>query len=364
MRVQVLPSSGSCFPAQLALINELSLIGSLPDIILATSGGNASAYLTIAADWSLSNIERIVKTIHPNIFANEWSDIIPTISMAFFKCTMYNKGVGVKDLYKAQFTKESITRVEIWTGTMNRDANKAQFFCNRSCPKSIIKPTGRMSDGCLPLIYLDGNIDDIAIISHASASIPTVVPEIQFKGINYSDGGVFYSSPLSGLRYSLLDLALQNSSFHIDYISSFDMSANGSSEVYSNILDNFNKVRHEIVKSLSIQDRDVGIQMLETLIGCVGGECKIEKLDIQGNLKILYAIECARKTIPCSVLELYPHEEHSIDLTYVLPSPIMEIIVNVKKNYNIRFWYPKKFKKVITKCLEILKEPELEVKYT
>ena len=363
MRVQVLPSSGSSFPAQLALLNELALIGKLPDIILATSGGNASAYIASAADWSLSNIERIIKTIPPNAFANPWSNIIPTISMAFFKGTMYNKGSGVKEFFRDQYTKDSITRIEIWTGTMNRDANKAQFFCNRTCPNAIIKPTGRMSDGCLPLIYLDGNIDDISTICHASASIPTIVPEVQFRDINYADGGIFYSSPLSGLRYSLLDLALKSQNFHIDYISSFDMSAHGSNEVYTNILDNFNKVRHEIVKSLSIQDRDVGIQMLETLIGCVGGECKIEKMNVQCNLKILNAIENARCEIPYSVLELYPPEEHSIDLTFVLPTPVMDIISNVKNNYNIRFWYPNRYKKLVAKYLNEAVDPNVQIKY-
>ncbi len=365
MRVQVLPSSGSSFPAQLALVNELALLGIIPNIILATSGGNASAYLTVAADWSLSNVERIVNTIKPNIFTNEWSNIIPTISMAFFKGTMYNKGIGVKALFEEQFTTESITRVEIWTGTMNRDANKAQFFCNRKCSKSIIQPTGRMSDGCLPLIYLDGNIEDIAIVTHASASIPTIVPEVKFRDINYADGGVFYSSPLSGLRYSLLDLALQNSDgFHIDYISSFDMSSNGSNDTYNNILDNFNKVRHEIVKSLSIQDRDVGIQMLETLIGCVGGECKIEKIELQCNLSVLASIECARKNLKCSLLELYPPDEHSIDLTCVLPSEIMDVVSAVKKNYKLRFWYHSKHKKHVNKCIQNKIEPLIKPEYT
>jgi hypothetical protein len=285
--------------------------------------------------------------------------------MAFFKGTLYNKGSGVQDLFKSHFTKESITRIEIWTGTMNRDTNKAQFFCNRSCSKSIIKPTGRMSDGCMSLIYLDGNINDIAVISHASASIPAIVPEVRFRDINYADGGTFYSSPLSGLRYSLLDLAMQsNDGFHVDYISSFDMSANGSSELYSNILDNFNKLRHEVVKSLAIQDRDAGIQMLETLVGCVGGECKIEKLELPCDLKTLSAIECARKTLKCSILELYPSEEHSIDLTCILPSEIMEIIRDVKNNYRLRLWYHKKYNSSVKRCLADATEPQIRQEYT
>ena len=86
MNILVLPVSGGGFVSQLAIIQHLCTIDYKPDITLASSGGNVSAYISMAASWKWAAIERISRDLSQDLFVKPWNDImILSIITGYFK---------------------------------------------------------------------------------------------------------------------------------------------------------------------------------------------------------------------------------------------------------------------------------------
>jgi len=225
--VYCLPISGGGFVAQLGLLCEIYeakkiangniVFGSktyCPDLVFAASGGNVASYIALAGNWSTDGIIRCSQQIDPHSFTRKWVpnelSIIPNIVVGIFKSSLYNKGYGAGYLFKKLFTEKSISQTEIWTGTYNSDKKAAQFFCNKSQEESLVNESffneeQSMYDS-LSLKFMNSNIELIAEVSIASASIPLIVPGQKIGNSMYADGGCSYSSPLSVFVMKFIEL--------------------------------------------------------------------------------------------------------------------------------------------------------------
>lgn len=338
MKVTVLPVSGGAFPTQIASLLELNLANNPPELILGSSGGNVAAYLCLAADWSPYGVERLLGNVNSELFLQSWWPhglrFIPSWMLGYFYGSFYQQGKGSEELFKNIFTPSTIRQIEIWTGTINRNESKAQFFCNKSEHDSIIKncnfnPKFR---GCLPLIYLNGDIESLAKVSIASVSIPTLVPEQVINGNSYADGGTFFASPLTGLQ----DQIGRQKELHIDYLSSFDIQGDAPPRFCNNLIQNGTFTLHEIIRSICIQDRSVALDLLKfnscqhEIVYFSEGDC---------SAGVIQYISEQRTKHRRSLLELYPKDNDAIDLTNFTSVDIVNLIKKTRANYRYRFWF-------------------------
>lgn len=344
MRIFVCPVSGGAFPIQLGLISELSLVGVRPDIVMGSSGGNVASYIGLASQWKAEDIPKYAAQINSKMFVTSWwpswLSVFPSWWIGYWKGSIYADGSGSLEMFKKNFTMESITQTELWTGTLNRQTGKGQLFSNKNPETSYIKPrnpdllSSFWTRDCMPLTYLDGDVERIALVTMASASIPVLVPEKVIDGNRYVDGGTLFSSPLTALQDRVREFA-EEGSLHIDYISSFDMQTITTS-TYRSLYDNGTQTIGELVKSLCVQDRLVAIEILRTHLTNVA---TLHFAAVEGNQENLRMIEKVRSTCQYSVLELYPLENASLDLLTFKPTDIVNLINQAKSKYGLRFWW-------------------------
>lgn len=358
MRIWVLPVSGGFFVNQLGIICELLSKNILidnsvtyrscdknrnneksnkPDVILASSGGNVSAYITLAGNWEVQGIERCSRMLNSSLFISSWCpeglSFIPSWVIGYFRGSLYNSGKGVDELFNTMFTSSLITRTEIWTGTVNQFYNKASIFCNRSKENTLLKTElfNPKAVGSMPLSYLDGNIDDIAQVSVASASIPTLVKGQKIDGEIYVDGGVIFASPLTPMRDVISSSS--GSHLHIIYISSFDMENIKTDNKVGNLFQMGQNTLGEMVQSLCIQDRLTAIDIIKRRSrGIVKfiSSCEI-------NIDNIIDIE---KNSENSLLELFPTGDGiEIDITSFTGEDVVKLIKEARKSYGARLWY-------------------------
>lgn len=195
--------SGGAFPHQLGLIQLLAEEGYRPDVTLASSGGNVAAYAASAADWRSEGIERVASGLGSCFFVRPWvPPPFPGVLVGYFEGSVYDSGRGACGFLREYFTPSTITRHEIWTGTYNRATGRAAFFCNRAREQCLLDLSSLDTSllHCAPPVYLGGDIDLVAAVSHASASIPTLVPPQMIHGEPHIDGGTQWASPLKPLQ--------------------------------------------------------------------------------------------------------------------------------------------------------------------
>ena len=208
--VYCLPISGGAFVAQLGLLQEVfearkTINGGFvsgkktyaPDLVFAASGGNVASYIALASNWSTEGIYRYARQLDPKCFTQKWVpnelSVVPNIVIGLFKGSLYKKGYGAGCLFKRIFSEETVSDIEIWTGTYNNDLKHAQFFCNKKQTQSYINEAFFNEEqyfyDSLPLKFMNGNIELIAEVAIASASIPLVVPHQKIDNTMYADGG-------------------------------------------------------------------------------------------------------------------------------------------------------------------------------
>jgi len=378
----VFPVSGGAFPVQLGLLAELTANQNIiPDLALGSSGGNVAAYICHACNWKGSTMAEIVKPINSGMFVTSWWPkglrFMPSWMIGYFKGSVYSSGTGATELFQKMFTKESICSTEIWTGTLNKVTGKGQFFCNRWEADSILKPSqddtyaSLFSRDCMPLTYMNADIELISKVTIASASIPVLVPEQIINNQVYVDGGTLFASPLTALQDSILEAIDQQNKkklldplsnipttplysnvcdplsqcnhqainecnreiFHIDYFSSFDMQVNSTSAGGGTLYDNSTLAVGELIKSMCIQDRLAAIELLRT----PGYATFYAEMDgTQENLKKVQSI---RTMSPKTLLELYPSKNNSINLLNFTGQDIVNLMSETQKSYKLRFWW-------------------------
>jgi hypothetical protein len=338
MYVMTLPISGGGFVVQLAIIQHLCEAEMIPDLCLASSGGNVAAYIASGADWKWNHIERIARELSKDFFAKPWSSFSSLSGMiGYFKGDAYNKGTGISTFLKDVFTKDSITKYEIWTGMYNKTKQKARLVCNKSEKDSIIKFSSlddELTQSMNP-IYADGDIDLIGLSSVASASIPAFVPAQKILGELYLDGGLASSSPLVLIKGPLVDYCNKNNlPIHIIYINSIDLSCSGNKDG-NNVIDSCRQAANNLIKSQTVLDRLAAYDILKYQNGTINKE------EFDCNVDTLNIVKEKQKTCKSSLLEIFPSEKISIDIVRFSGDEVIEAMKEAYKKCKCRFWFVK-----------------------
>ena len=332
--VLVLPISGGGFTSQLAAIQLLLRVNIHIDIVLAASGGNVAAYVAMAADWKENGIERVSKMISSDMFVSRWlPPPLPSMVYGFIYGSLYNKGCGCDELFDEIYVKESVKKTEIWTGTFNNTQCRPCFFCNTSKSKSKLNRK-KMNLGiieCMNPVYLDGDVNLISKVAMASAAIPTIVPPVEIENELYSDGGLYFASPLAVMQDAVSDL---DSHLHIIYITGRDISECTTKETQGNLITcGWNSVA-EMIRGHLLAERLTAFEML-----------KKDKPHFVAfpatmfNLKEYVKMTHDKDKCIRSVIEMYPINSFEINITKFETIDIEKSINYSRKQMGCRLWW-------------------------
>jgi hypothetical protein len=336
MYVYVLPVSGGGFVSQLAIIQHLCEIKFLPNIILASSGGNVAAYIAAAANWKWAAIERIARELSQDLFLCPWTQISSlSLIIGYFKGNIHNKGSGIHDFVNKHFTKENIKKYEIWTGTYNKTRQKARLFCNLNDKDSILDVScidHELTQSMEPL-FADGDMSIIGDAGVASASIPSIVPSQKIFDEEYIDGGVASASPLSIMQEPILKYVNDNKeSLHILYINSVDLS-NPNIKPIHNILDTWKQTANDLIRSQTVIDRLSCYELLR----CHSN--KINKTEFVCSHAVLLKIKKIQSKVKYTMIEFYPTTHVEINLTKFNGNDVVNSIRESYQKCRCRFWW-------------------------
>lgn len=372
LEIYILPGSGGYFVNQMAMM--IAVIRATervkgpdsyrpPDIVMGTSGGNITAYSTHAGGWTEAGIRRVAGALVPDIFAVPWGNgvffrVLPSWAYGVFRGSLYNsnKQGGPEAFFQSVFSKHLCTDVEIWTGTVNqteppgggrgmyapKTMYRTQLYCNRAEKEAQLKSGSAFNDArlaSLPPVYLNGDVSALAQVSLASASIPTVVPPVEFRGDLLIDGGDAFSSPMSVLHERVRGKVGSAGGLHMVRFAGYD----SENLVFENrrraniFRTGLNSISH-LQCSLDLQDR-------ETAVALVRADNRVLKFqEGTADLKTLSdLLTTRRETCFRSLLELYPSVDNSISIVSFSPENLRQAM-NVclddhcaKLRY--RFWY-------------------------
>jgi len=336
MHILVMPVSGGGFASQLGIMQHLCEINYKPDITLASSGGNVAAYVASAAKWNWPSIERISKNLTQEMFIKKWNTISSlALIYGYFKGNIYNQGYGVKEFLKNNFNEETIIKDEIWTGTYNKNKQKAQLFCNKEKKNSLIDINYIDYDltQSLKPIYSNGNIDLIAKSCIASASIPAIVPAQKIDKEYYIDGGIAGATPLKILQEPILKkVDKDNSSLHIFYINSLDLSSPNLTDC-KNVLDIWRQATHDLVRSQNVIDRLACYEIIRCKAGFMNKE---EFICTYKNMKRIKKIQTK---VLYSFVEIFPLKNYDVDIINFNGDDVINSINLSYNNSKCRIWW-------------------------
>lgn len=386
--VYSLPVSGGEFVAQLGLLCELyealtktRIYKPFPDLVFGSSGGNIAAYVAMAADWSPDGIMRVARHIEPEMFIKSWFPtgfkFIPSVVAGLFNKSVYNEGYGGEYLYRRYFTNTSIARIEVWTGTYNKDTNKAELFCNKSQSSCMIQnsdfyQTRHMYD-TMPLQYLedtDDRIKRLSEISAASASIPYVVKSKLIGTSKYADGGILGSSPTTQLGFLLYNIVMghseQSKADHEElllsrcgtitvpkvqvlpkkrlchyYICSYDVDAPYTKSTTTGVSTDIplTELISKLIQSSILFDRMIGFNLVKALAGKELAKVQIvhfPELDYHKLNKILKWLYSHALHFSCI---LYPFTQSSITISGFTEKEILKCIATTRQYYGAKICY-------------------------
>lgn len=336
MYVLVLPVSGGGFVTQLAILQHLCEASFVPDLVLASSGGNVAAYIGAASNWKWAPIQRIAGELSQSIFLKPWNSVSAlSMIIGFFKGNIYDTGSGVKDFMYRYFTPRTITKYEIWTGTYNKNRRQARLFCNRSESQSILKMVNREHNltRSMPPIFMNGNFDLIGQVSLASASIPAVVPPQHIFDEDYIDGGIGSASPLTIMQEPILNHCHEhNLPLHVVYVNSVDLSDSKTDPTH-NILETGQQAAKDLIRSQTVIDRLAGFDLLR----CHPGTLKFDEFPC--TAKSLTYVKQIWDKVKYSMLEIYPISDHDIELTKFDGQDIVNGILAAYTDCKCRLWW-------------------------
>lgn len=347
MYLIVLPVSGGGFTVQLAIIQHLCEVKIVPNVILSSSGGNVAAYVASAADWKWSGIERIASKLSQNLFIKPWSNIsLLSLAIGYFKGNVYDKGKGIYDFLSQYFNEFNISKYEIWTGTYNKNKQKARLFCNVSSKRTAFDISCidyELTQSMEP-VFADGNIELIIQAGIASISIPSIVPPQKIFNEEYVDGGVANASPLTIMQEPILKyLRDTDDSLHIIYINSVDLSSPKIDPIH-NVIDNWKQTTHDLIRFQTVFDRLIGYEILR----CQSGN--IYKREFNCNYENLKKVKELYSYIRYSMLEIYPKDNFDVNITKFNGDDVLCCIHKAYSNCSCRLWF------VINELLYNIKE--------
>lgn len=317
----------------------------IPDIVMGGSGGNVAAYVACAGGWTEQGIQRVARMLSPEIFAAPRFPMLPTLLNAALSAIMSKKSIFKQAqrercvaFFESFLDSTTSGRVEMWTGTVNRTARRAQMFCNRSESEAILRvPSSREAlIGCLPPVYLGGDVTRIAKVSLASASIPTIVPPVEIDGEEYNDCGCAFSDPLPALQ-DRLEAVVGDGPVHITIIAGYDIERTDMATSVDSLYDEGASALHCIQASLALQSRRYAIDLVRS---GPGGDVMYEEGRCDAViLRSIHEQRCAGGEFRRSVLELYPDGQHHVDILDFTPDELDVTVETTRRNYRYRLWW-------------------------
>lgn len=339
-RIMVLPVSGGSFPAQIAMVRQLLLSGIHKyDILLGTSGGNVVGYLTIAMGFDPHRLYDSYKLFNGNMFVTPWSDIIPTSVIGYFNGSNYKASDKGLDMFIQLFRDNNIKSVEMWSSTMERKTGRAQLWCNMGKSEASIKELDlSVHSNCKTLRYIEGDNELLAKVCLASASIPSMVEPQLLQGELHQDGGTVFSSPLSPLAQTILNMNV-GKPVHMDYISCCDTEMDNVNNG-GNIIKSSEATFRQLMASHRVSDRAVATRMAYRN---VPGYKTVVSTGV-GSIQRLREIERERAdpTVVFSLLELYPTELLEVNIIHMKDEDVKNMIDACTANYRYRLWVCRK----------------------
>ena len=334
MHLLVLPVSGGAFVSQLAIIQHLTEIEYRPDIIFGSSGGNVAAYIAIAAEWKWAAIERMLGEVSSEMFAKPWYNIPPiAFLMGILKGNIYDSGAGVKDFFLRHFNESLINSIEVWTGTNNLEEQRSAIFCNRSSSQLLVENFDYELYNSCPLQYLSGNIEEIAAVAIASASIPSLVPPVVIRGQHYVDGGMSGASPLTIFHQVIATtVEKQGLDLHITYVNSCNLSKTVDN-IDGNVFQTWKQAVRDLVRGQTAIDRGVAHSLInkeKRVLRELYGKCDHETM---------LMIKERRNSSRYSLLEIFPVESYEVDITNFTGKESAEVLHEAYRNCEVHLWY-------------------------
>lgn len=340
MYILVLPVSGGGFVNQLASIQHLCESEFVPDLTLASSGGNVAAYVAVASDWKWAGIKRISRDLTQKLFVKQWSNIAPiSFVIGYFQGAVYNKGQGVSDFLNKHFSPESITKYEIWTGAYNKDLQQACLFCNKD--ESILNLDYIDHDltQSMKPVFANGDISLISQYGTASASIPAFVPEqkidanTSIDGGNYIDGGLAGASPMTIMYEPILNYITEHSEpMHLVYVNSVDLSSPNLTHC-NNVIDIWRQATYNLVRSQTVHDR----LSCYSLLRCRPGI--INKCEFKCNYENMQKVKEIQSRCMYSMLEIYPAKTYEVCIDNFNGDDVIKKMEQAYEDSRCRFWW-------------------------
>lgn len=418
--IYALPISGGYLTSQVALMCELyeakkiskkgirnGAIDTYPDIMFSSSGGCITSYLSLAGDFCTDGIMRSVYKLEPTMFVKSWlpkelAFIIPSWIIGTFNGSLYRQGYGASRLFRSSFTPDTIKRVEIWTGTYDKNNCKAQFFCNLGLGESLINPLFFRMDNfmydCMELKYLDGDLNLLAKVALASSSIPILTQKQNINGIFYSDGGSNYASPLctmeseicriilndnrETIEKKIIDIGKDNLSLCEDNISCINKKNEPSEEIIYEIDNKHNIIRipyesdnstnnvrslrlfyfcsyqmdlhqkscgdseigqmnesmRQIIHSSALHDRNSAVNILYKICGSNSGQIQHSHIANMNTKKFANLLDMLEDCLHYVII-LYPHNSPHINMIKFTKQDLTDKIKEARDNYGAYIWH-------------------------
>jgi predicted acylesterase/phospholipase RssA len=335
MNIYAIPISGGDFPHQLGYLSLLSSSSSNPDLVLGTSGGNIVSYIGLAASWNKFSILRVANKLSSSSLIKSWWGLgyLPSYVIGFFKGSLYDINPEFITIFQNFFTSQTIKSTEVWTGTYNKTKGQTHLFCNLSEEESKLAKYHTKNEllNCEDPTYCNGDTTLLAQATIASASIPTVFPPQMINGQAHVDGGDSFSSPLTPLQDPLKQI-IKNKPVHITYFSSSNVKT-AKETTGTNILSNGKLAVQGLIRSLNLQDRKTGLDLLRD-----GNRPILFK---EGNISEdqFSSFQKKRSSYFRTFVEFYPLIDEQIDIANFTSQQVIELMNKSMKNIGFRLWY-------------------------
>ena len=345
MKIYVLPVSGGGFAVQIGLLKAIyqatknktpgsDNIGIIPDIVFGSSGGNVAAYIAMIGNWRDSDIMKNSYIVNSDLFVESWMPPFFPSWLAYpLTSSIYRNGNGVKELFHKIYNRCSIGSTEIWTGTYDTRTQKSSFHCNLSMAESQIKECGDImathlydADSCK---YLNRDLNSIAKVCHASASIPILTEGVMINGNRHIDGGAGYASPFFAMSPKMTEVIRSkgpDEPVQIFHFSSYNMDMRFSDSIYSQSIG-------ILIHQSLLYDRGYVISYLSQF-GKVSPDQKIYRnVNYKKLGEIIKSLEGQS-----FAMALSPKVSPSINLLNFQGSDVINIIKQIENDFTVMVW--------------------------
>lgn len=313
---------------QLGQLQLLSTIGYVPEIVLASSGGNFASYVAMAAKWKYHGIERIGTSLRPSLFCSSWFGIgFVDAVCAYFSGSVFNSGTDTLSFMDSVFTPSSIRSIETWTGMYNRKRKLFRMACNKT--STLLNP--KYIDTQIMKTYYPDSMEEICNVCVASASIPAIVPSVKIENEEYEDGGIASASPLTFLKGPIRKLG---PNLHMTYINTYNFSETGEEED-ATLPDNLIRSTSNLIRSLTMID----VSDARTILAFyTNGD--IESLVFPCTTYNLEVVEKMKQVVGRSMLEIYPSHDIEVPISTFTSDQVREAMKDARETSMCRFMYP------------------------